>query len=44
MPRYVSMDLYERYKGEIFKLTNARQRLEPGKKHGGLTDEEIASS
>ena len=43
MPRFVSMDLYERYKGEVFKLTNARQRLEPGKTHRGLTDEEIAS-
>ncbi len=43
MPRFVSMDLYERYKGEVFNLTNALQRLEPGKKHRGLTDEEIAS-
>ena len=37
------MDVYERYKDEVWKLTNAKQRLEPGKKHRGLTDEEIAS-
>jgi DNA-directed RNA polymerase sigma subunit (sigma70/sigma32) len=43
MPRFVSMDVYERYKDEVWKLTNAKQRLEPGKKHRGLTDEEIAS-
>jgi DNA-directed RNA polymerase sigma subunit (sigma70/sigma32) len=43
MPRFVSMDVYERYKEEVWKLTNAKQRLEPGKKHRGLTDEEIAS-
>ena len=43
MPRFVSMDVYERYKDEVWKLTNAKQRLEPGKKHRGLTDDEIAS-
>ncbi|UCB48942.1 MAG: hypothetical protein JSW56_17795 [Deltaproteobacteria bacterium] len=43
MPRFVSMDVYERYKDEVWKLTNAKQRLEPGKKHRGLTDKEIAS-
>ena len=43
MPSFVSMDVYERYKDEVWKLTNAKQRLEPGKKHRGLTDEEIAS-
>lgn len=37
------MDLYERYKDHVWKLTNAKQRLEPGKKHRGLTDQEIAS-
>jgi len=43
MPRFVSMDLYNRYKEDVWKLTNAKQRLEPGKKHRGLTDQEIAS-
>ena len=43
MPRFVSMDLYERYKEEVWKMTNAKQRLESGKKHRGLTDKEIAS-
>lgn len=43
MPRFVSMDVYKRCKDEVWKLTNAKQRLEPGKKHRGLTDEEIAS-
>jgi len=36
------MDLYHRYKDQVWKLTNARQRHEPGKAHRGLTDEEIA--
>ncbi len=44
MPRFVSMDLYNRYKEDVWKLTNAKQRLEPGKAHRGLTDKEIASS
>jgi DNA-directed RNA polymerase sigma subunit (sigma70/sigma32) len=35
--------VYKRCKDEVWKLTNAKQRLEPGKKHRGLTDEEIAS-
>jgi DNA-directed RNA polymerase sigma subunit (sigma70/sigma32) len=43
MPRFVSMDLYNRYKEDVWKLTNAKQRLEPGKAHRGLTDQEIAS-
>lgn len=43
MPRFVSMDVYNRYKDEVWTLTNAKQRLEPGKKHRGLTDQEIAS-
>ena len=43
MPRFVSMDLYNRYKEDVWKLTNARQRFEPGKAHRGLTDKEIAS-
>jgi DNA-directed RNA polymerase sigma subunit (sigma70/sigma32) len=43
MPRVVSMDLYNRYKEDVWKLTNAKQRLEPGRVHRGLTDEEIAS-
>ena len=43
MPRFVAMDVYERYKDEVWKLTNAKQRLEPGKKNRGLTDKEIAS-
>ena len=43
MPRFVSMSLYERYRDAVWDLTNARQRYEPGIKHRGLTDEEIAS-
>ncbi len=43
MPSFVSMDLYHRYKEDVWKLTNAKQRLELGKKHRGLTDSEIAS-
>jgi DNA-directed RNA polymerase sigma subunit (sigma70/sigma32) len=43
MPRFVSMELYNRYKEEVWKLTNAKQRLEPGKANRGLTDKEIAS-
>ncbi len=43
MPRFVSMNLYNRYKDEVWKLTNAKQRFEPGKAHRGLTDKEIAS-
>ena len=42
MPRFVSMDLYNRYKEDVWKLTNAKQRFEPGKLHRGLTDKEIA--
>jgi DNA-directed RNA polymerase sigma subunit (sigma70/sigma32) len=37
------MDLYNRYKDEIWKLTNAKQRFEPQISHRGLTDREIAS-
>jgi hypothetical protein len=44
MPRFVSMDVYERYKEEVWNLTNAKQRMEPGKKNRGLTDKEIAST
>jgi DNA-directed RNA polymerase specialized sigma subunit len=44
MPRFVAMELYERYKEEVWKLTNAKQRLEPGKKNRGLTDNEVAST
>jgi len=43
MPRFVSMDLYKRHKEDVWKLRNAKQRLEPGKAHRGLTDQEIAS-
>ena len=43
MPRFVNMDLYNRYKDEIWKLTNAKQRFEPQISHRGLTDREIAS-
>lgn len=43
MPRFVSMELYERYKDRVWNLTNARQRFVPGKEHRGLTDAEIAS-
>lgn len=43
MPRFVSMDLYNRYKNDVWKLTNAKQRFEPGRAQRGLTDKEIAS-
>lgn len=42
MPRFVSMELYNRYKEDVWKLTNAKQRFEPGKPHRGLTDKEMA--
>ena len=42
MPRFVNKDLYNRYKDEVWKLTNARQRYEPGTAHRGLSDKEIA--
>lgn len=42
MPRFVSMDLYNRYKDEVWNMTNAEQRLEPGGEHRGLTDKEMA--
>ena len=42
MPKFVTPDLYNRYKDEVWKLTNAQQRYEPGKAHRGLSDEEIA--
>lgn len=42
MPRFVNKDLYNRYKDEVWKLTNAQQRYEPGKAHRGLSDKEIA--
>ena len=41
MPRFVSIELYNRYKDEVWKLTNAKQRLEAGRQHRGLTDREI---
>ena len=41
MPRFVSMELYNRYKNEVWRLTNAKQRFEPGARHRGLTDSEI---
>ena len=43
MPRFVDMDLYHRYKVQVWKLTNARQRHEPDKAQRGLTDREIAA-
>ena len=43
MPRFISMKLYHRYKNNVWNLTNARQRYEPGKAHRGLADKEIAS-
>ena len=42
MPKFVNPDLYNRYKDEVWKLTNARQRYEPGRAHRGLTTREIA--
>jgi len=43
MPGFVSIDLYNRYREDVWKLTNAKQRFEPGKTNRGLTDKEIAS-
>jgi DNA-directed RNA polymerase specialized sigma subunit len=43
MSGFVSMDLYKRYKEDVWKLTNAKQRFEPGKPNRGLTDKEIAA-
>lgn len=43
MPRFLSMELYDRHKEKVWKWTNARQRLELGKDHRGLTDKEMAS-
>jgi DNA-directed RNA polymerase sigma subunit (sigma70/sigma32) len=43
MARFVSIELYNRYKEDVWKLTNAKQRFEPGKANRGLTDKEIAS-
>ena len=42
MPRFIKKDLYKRYKDQVWKLTNAKQRHEPGKAKRGLTDREIA--
>jgi DNA-directed RNA polymerase sigma subunit (sigma70/sigma32) len=43
MPRFIRMDLYHRYRDKVWKLTNAKQRYEPGKVSRGLSDEEIAA-
>ncbi len=43
MPGFVSMKLYNRFKEDVWELTNAKQRFEPGKANRGLTDKEIAS-
>lgn len=43
MPEFISIDLYHRYRDEVWALTTARQRLEPGNTLRPLTDEEIAS-
>jgi len=43
MPKFVSMDLYQQYKQDVWRLTNAGQRLEPGRPQRGLTDQEIAA-
>jgi DNA-directed RNA polymerase sigma subunit (sigma70/sigma32) len=37
------MDLYQRFKEEVWKLTNAKQRYERDKARRGLTDKEIAA-
>ena len=42
MPRFVSIDLYHRFKDEVWRLTNYKQRYEGGKALRGLTDKEIA--
>jgi len=42
MPRVVSMDLYDRFKDDVWRLTNHIQRYKDGKALRGLTDKEIA--
>ena len=42
MPRFVSMDLYNRFKDDVWRLTNHKQRYKDGKAIRGLTDHEIA--
>ena len=42
MPRFVSMDLYHRFKDDVWKYTNHKQRYKDGKVIRGLTDQEIA--
>jgi len=42
MSRFIAKDVYERFKDQVWRLTNAKQRLEPGKTFRGLSDREIA--
>jgi hypothetical protein len=42
MTMIISPELYEKFKDEILRYTNARQRYEPGKPQRGLSDAEIA--
>jgi len=42
LSKIISPEIYSKHKDEVLKLTNIKQRLEPGKKHRGLSDQEIA--
>ncbi len=43
MSKFITMELYNKYKQEVLKRTNARQRLIAGKSQGGFSDQEIAA-
>lgn len=43
MSKFIPPEMYRRYRDEVLKLTNIRQRFEPGKRLRGLSDQEIAS-
>lgn len=42
MSRFVSMDLYYRYKDEVWRLTNAQQQTDAAGLQRGLSEQEIA--
>lgn len=42
MPKIVSIDLYNRFKDDVWRLTNYKQRYQEGKIIRGYTDKEIA--
>lgn len=42
MSFFISMDLYHQHKQQVWKLTNARQKMGAGGRNESLTDKEIA--